>query len=86
MLRPAGGPLSWGSIAYGEYQGRSARAGGWGELFSGEGSSCRTLAAAGRLIREHNFNGVCVAEIMKAAGLSLPAADLLLSVRMRQLR
>lgn len=28
-----------GSIAYGEYSGRSARAGGWGELFSDEGSS-----------------------------------------------
>ncbi|MBW4052687.1 MAG: N-acetylglucosamine kinase [Proteobacteria bacterium] len=28
-----------GSIAYGEYAGRGARAGGWGELFSDEGSS-----------------------------------------------
>ena len=28
-----------GSIAYGENQGRSARAGGWGELFSDEGSA-----------------------------------------------
>ena len=28
-----------GSIVYGEYQGRSARAGGWGELFSDEGSA-----------------------------------------------
>ncbi|MGH8169501.1 MAG: N-acetylglucosamine kinase [Steroidobacteraceae bacterium] len=28
-----------GSIAYGEYAGRNARAGGWGELFSDEGSS-----------------------------------------------
>jgi len=28
-----------GSIAYGEYSGRSARSGGWGELFSDEGSS-----------------------------------------------
>ncbi|HEX4242842.1 MAG TPA: BadF/BadG/BcrA/BcrD ATPase family protein [Steroidobacteraceae bacterium] len=28
-----------GSIAYGEYQGRHARAGGWGELFSDEGSA-----------------------------------------------
>jgi N-acetylglucosamine kinase-like BadF-type ATPase len=28
-----------GSIAYGEYGGRSARAGGWGELFSDEGSA-----------------------------------------------
>lgn len=28
-----------GSIAYGEYAGRSARAGGWGELFGDEGSS-----------------------------------------------
>jgi N-acetylglucosamine kinase-like BadF-type ATPase len=28
-----------GSIAYGEYDGRSARAGGWGELFSDEGSA-----------------------------------------------
>ena len=28
-----------GSIAYGEYRGRSARAGGWGELFSDEGSA-----------------------------------------------
>ena len=28
-----------GSIAYGEYAGRSARAGGWGEVFSDEGSS-----------------------------------------------
>jgi N-acetylglucosamine kinase-like BadF-type ATPase len=28
-----------GSIAYGEYAGRSARAGGWGELFSDEGSA-----------------------------------------------
>lgn len=27
-----------GSIAYGEYNGRTARAGGWGELFSDEGS------------------------------------------------
>jgi len=27
-----------GSMAYGEYAGRSARAGGWGELFSDEGS------------------------------------------------
>src|SRR5450432_116074 len=27
-----------GSMAYGEYGGRSARAGGWGELFSDEGS------------------------------------------------
>ena len=28
-----------GSIAYGEYAGRKARAGGWGELFGDEGSS-----------------------------------------------
>jgi N-acetylglucosamine kinase-like BadF-type ATPase len=28
-----------GSIAYGEYEGRQARAGGWGELFSDEGSA-----------------------------------------------
>jgi N-acetylglucosamine kinase-like BadF-type ATPase len=28
-----------GSIAYGEYRGRSARGGGWGELFSDEGSA-----------------------------------------------
>jgi N-acetylglucosamine kinase-like BadF-type ATPase len=28
-----------GSIAYGQYQGRAARAGGWGELFSDEGSA-----------------------------------------------
>jgi N-acetylglucosamine kinase-like BadF-type ATPase len=28
-----------GSIAYGEFQGRGARAGGWGELFSDEGSA-----------------------------------------------
>jgi N-acetylglucosamine kinase-like BadF-type ATPase len=28
-----------GSMAYGEYGGRSARAGGWGELFSDEGSA-----------------------------------------------
>lgn len=28
-----------GSIAYGEHQGRSARCGGWGELFSDEGSA-----------------------------------------------
>jgi N-acetylglucosamine kinase-like BadF-type ATPase len=28
-----------GSIAYGEYGGRSARSGGWGELFSDEGSA-----------------------------------------------
>lgn len=28
-----------GSIAYGEYEGRTARAGGWGELFSDEGSA-----------------------------------------------
>jgi N-acetylglucosamine kinase-like BadF-type ATPase len=28
-----------GSIAYGEYGGRGARAGGWGELFSDEGSA-----------------------------------------------
>jgi N-acetylglucosamine kinase-like BadF-type ATPase len=28
-----------GSIAYGEYSGRSGRAGGWGELFSDEGSA-----------------------------------------------
>lgn len=28
-----------GSIGYGEYGGRSARAGGWGELFSDEGSA-----------------------------------------------
>jgi len=28
-----------GSIAYGEYAGQSARAGGWGELFSDEGSA-----------------------------------------------
>ncbi len=28
-----------GSIAYGEYAGRSARCGGWGELFSDEGSA-----------------------------------------------
>jgi len=28
-----------GSIAYGEYHGRQARAGGWGELFSDEGSA-----------------------------------------------
>ncbi len=28
-----------GSIAYGEFQGRTGRAGGWGELFSDEGSS-----------------------------------------------
>jgi N-acetylglucosamine kinase-like BadF-type ATPase len=28
-----------GSIAYGEFKGRAARAGGWGELFSDEGSA-----------------------------------------------
>ncbi len=28
-----------GSIAYGEFKGRAGRAGGWGELFSDEGSS-----------------------------------------------
>ena len=28
-----------GSIGYGQYQGRSARAGGWGEMFSDEGSA-----------------------------------------------
>jgi N-acetylglucosamine kinase-like BadF-type ATPase len=28
-----------GSIAYGEYSGRNARSGGWGELFSDEGSA-----------------------------------------------
>jgi N-acetylglucosamine kinase-like BadF-type ATPase len=28
-----------GSMAYGQYQGRAARAGGWGELFSDEGSA-----------------------------------------------
>lgn len=28
-----------GSIGYGEYEGRTARAGGWGELFSDEGSA-----------------------------------------------
>ncbi|MEA1647984.1 BadF/BadG/BcrA/BcrD ATPase family protein [Nitrospirillum sp. BR 11164] len=28
-----------GSIAYGEYQGRGARAGGWGEVFGDEGSA-----------------------------------------------
>jgi N-acetylglucosamine kinase-like BadF-type ATPase len=28
-----------GSIAYGEYKGRGARAGGWGEIFSDEGSA-----------------------------------------------
>ncbi len=28
-----------GSIAYGEFEGRQARAGGWGELFSDEGSA-----------------------------------------------
>lgn len=28
-----------GSIGYGEYRGRAARAGGWGELFSDEGSA-----------------------------------------------
>jgi len=28
-----------GSIAYGEYKGRNARAGGWGEIFSDEGSA-----------------------------------------------
>jgi len=28
-----------GSMAYGEFDGRSARAGGWGELFSDEGSA-----------------------------------------------
>jgi N-acetylglucosamine kinase-like BadF-type ATPase len=28
-----------GSIGYGEFEGRSARAGGWGELFSDEGSA-----------------------------------------------
>jgi N-acetylglucosamine kinase-like BadF-type ATPase len=28
-----------GSICYGEYQGKQARAGGWGELFSDEGSA-----------------------------------------------
>jgi len=35
-----------GSIAYGEYAGRSARAGGWGELFGDEGSAY-WLARAG---------------------------------------
>ncbi len=28
-----------GSIAYGEFAGRAARAGGWGELFSDEASA-----------------------------------------------
>jgi N-acetylglucosamine kinase-like BadF-type ATPase len=35
-----------GSMAYGEYEGRQARAGGWGELFSDEGSA-HWIARAG---------------------------------------
>lgn len=35
-----------GSMAYGEYNGRSARVGGWGELFSDEGSA-HWIARAG---------------------------------------
>ncbi|HBK4689273.1 MULTISPECIES: N-acetylglucosamine kinase [Serratia] len=42
-----------GSIAYGEYQGRSARCGGWGELFSDEGSAywigCQALNLFSRM-------------------------------------
>lgn len=44
---------STGSIAYGEYAGRNARAGGWGELFSDEGSAfwvaCKALALFSRM-------------------------------------
>ena len=42
-----------GSIAYGEWHGRRARAGGWGELFSDEGSAywiaCEGLALFARM-------------------------------------
>ena len=44
---------STGSIAYGEFAGRTARAGGWGELFSDEGSSywvvCKALTLFSRM-------------------------------------
>lgn len=42
-----------GSMAYGEYRGRCARAGGWGELFSDEGSAywlaCEGLSLFSRM-------------------------------------
>ncbi len=42
-----------GSIAYGEWRGRQARAGGWGELFSDEGSAywiaCESLTLFSRM-------------------------------------
>lgn len=45
-----------GSIAYGEYAGRSARAGGWGELFGDEGSAY-WLAREGLRLFAHMSDG-----------------------------
>jgi N-acetylglucosamine kinase-like BadF-type ATPase len=47
-----------GSIAYGEYAGRSARAGGWGELFSDEGSAY-WLAREGLQLFSRMSDGRC---------------------------
>src|SRR5262249_43942405 len=45
-----------GSMAYGEFAGRSARAGGWGELFSDEGSA-HWIAREGLTLFSHMSDG-----------------------------
>jgi N-acetylglucosamine kinase-like BadF-type ATPase len=47
-----------GSIVYGEYQGRRARAGGWGELFSDEGSA-HWIAREGLSLFSRMSDGRC---------------------------
>jgi len=71
-----------GSIAYGEYRGRSARAGGWGELFSDEGSAYwiarEGLALFSRMsdgrVRRGPLHGIVRAHFSLGSDLDLCAA------------
>jgi N-acetylglucosamine kinase-like BadF-type ATPase len=63
-----------GSIAYGEWDGRSARAGGWSELFGDEGSgywtAIRGLNAFSRMSDGRLPRGPLHAELLEAVGAS----------------
>lgn len=64
-----------GSIAYGEWQGRGARCGGWGEIFSDEGSAHwlarETLALFSRMVDGRAEPGPLVDLVRQHFGLTV---------------
>ncbi|NAZ82762.1 N-acetylglucosamine kinase [Kineococcus sp. R8] len=74
-----------GSIAYGENDGRSARAGGWGEVFGDEGSGCwvgvRGLNAFSRMADGRRPGGPLQAAMRRAMDLTtdLDVVDVVLN-------